>query len=42
MINLAVVIEGTNFWETGYTLEYLGLGDMTKEQILEYLHEGAL
>ena len=42
MINLAVVMEGTNFWETGYTLEYLGLGDMTKEQILAYLHEGVL
>lgn len=42
MINLASVMEGTNFWEVGYTLDYLGLGDMTKEEMLDYLHNGRL
>jgi len=40
MINLASLIVETNFYEKGYTLEYLGIGHMTKEKLLKYLHEG--
>lgn len=42
MINLASVMTGTDFYETGYTLEYLGLGDMDKDEILDYLHTGKI
>lgn len=42
MINLASAILQRDFYATGYTLEYLGLGDMTKEEMLDYLHNGIL
>jgi len=40
MINLSNVMAEQNFYETGYTLDYLGFGHMTKEEMLKYLHEG--
>lgn len=42
MINLSCVMAEHDFYKTGYTLGYLGLGDMSKEEILKYLHEGVL
>ncbi len=40
LISLASVMAETDFWRKGYTLEYLGLGGMSKEPMLKYLHEG--
>jgi len=40
MINLASVMAEKDFYKTGYTLDYLGLGHMTKEQMLDYLNKG--
>ncbi|HHW07040.1 MAG TPA: NAD/NADP octopine/nopaline dehydrogenase [Clostridia bacterium] len=40
MINLASAMLETDFYAKGYTLDYLGIGHMTKEQLLRYLHEG--
>jgi len=40
MINLASAILERDFYEEGYTLDYLGLGHMTNEEMLKYLHEG--
>ncbi len=40
MINLASAMLETDFYEKGYTLDYLGIGHMTKAQMLKYLHEG--
>ena len=40
MINLASAILERDFYEEGYTLDYLGLGHMTNEEMLQYLHEG--
>jgi opine dehydrogenase len=40
MINLANAMLETNFYETGYTLDYIGIGHMTKDEMLQYLHEG--
>lgn len=42
MINLASAILQRDFYKTGYTLEYVGMGGMDNEQILAYLHEGKL
>lgn len=40
MINLASVMVGRDFYETGYTLDYLGIGHLNREELLEYLHNG--
>ncbi len=40
MINLASAILQRDFYNEGYTLDYLGLGDMTKEEMNAYLREG--
>ena len=40
MIVLGGVMNKTNFFETGLTLEELGIGHMTKEQMQAYLREG--
>jgi opine dehydrogenase len=40
MINIASVMGKTDYYKKGYTLDYLGIGHMTKEEMLKYLHEG--
>ena len=41
MINFGnAMLPQHNFWEEGVTLEDLGIGHMTKEQMLDYLHNG--
>ncbi|MFZ5946085.1 MAG: NAD/NADP octopine/nopaline dehydrogenase family protein [Bacillota bacterium] len=40
MINLASAMMNVDYYEKGYTLDYLGIGHMTKEEMLMYLHEG--
>lgn len=39
MINLASAMLQRDFHATGYTLDYLGIGDMDKEQLNRYLRE---
>lgn len=39
MITLASVMTKTNYWETGLTLEELGIAHLNKEELLAYLHE---
>jgi opine dehydrogenase len=40
MINLASAMMETDYYEKGYTLDYLGIGHLDKEQLLKYLNEG--
>ncbi len=40
IIHLASVLNQADYWKEGMTLEKLGLGDMDKEEIEEYLSEG--
>ena len=41
MIILAGAMHKKNFFETSrYNLEYLGIGDMSKEELLAYLNTG--
>ena len=40
MITIASTMVGTNFYETGVTLEDLDIGHMDKEQLLDYLNNG--
>jgi opine dehydrogenase len=40
MINIANAMLQRDFYKTGYTLDYLGIGHMTKEEMLKYLDEG--
>lgn len=40
MINLACVMAEQDFYKSGYTLDYLGLGHMDKAAMLQYLNEG--
>ncbi len=40
MINLASAMMEVNYYQSGYTLDYLGIGHMTKEEMLRYLHDG--
>ncbi|HEY3426779.1 MAG TPA: NAD/NADP octopine/nopaline dehydrogenase family protein [Negativicutes bacterium] len=42
MINLASAILERDFYKLGYTLEYLGIGDMNKEELNAYLRDGTL
>lgn len=40
LISLASVMAEADFYEKGYTLEYLGIGHMNQEQMLAYLNDG--
>lgn len=40
LISLASVMAETDFYETGYTLEYLDISHMSKEEMLKYLNQG--
>ncbi|HHY40050.1 MAG TPA: NAD/NADP octopine/nopaline dehydrogenase [Syntrophaceticus sp.] len=40
MINLASAMLNRDFYAEGYTLDYLGIGHMTKEEMHKYLREG--
>src|SRR5699024_10707525 len=40
MIVLASAMVGENYFEKGYTLEYLGINDMSKAELLSYLNDG--
>lgn len=40
MINIASAILERDFYAEGYTLDYLGIGHMTKEEMHKYLREG--
>lgn len=40
MIHMANAMLDRDFFEEGYTLEHLGIGHMTKEQLLDYLQNG--
>jgi opine dehydrogenase len=40
LINLASVMAEQDFYEKGYTLDYLGIGHMDKAEMLLYLNEG--
>ena len=40
LISLASVMAEQDFYEKGYTLEYLGIGHMTQAEMLQYLNEG--
>ena len=42
MITLASVMVGKNYFEEGYTLEYLGIDNMSKDELLSYLNEGKI
>ena len=41
MTVLGGAIHETNYFETSkYTLDYLGIGDMGRKELLEYLYNG--
>ena len=40
MITIASVMVGKNFYESGVKLEELGIGNLDKQQLLEYLNNG--
>ncbi len=40
MITLASIMEGTDFWKTGLTLETLGIAHLDKNALNEYLRHG--
>lgn len=40
IINLASILRSENYWETGRTLEKMGLDNMTVEEIKEYVKNG--
>jgi opine dehydrogenase len=42
MISLACAILGRDLTENGYTLEYIGIDNMTKEELNDYLRTGKL
>jgi opine dehydrogenase len=42
MINLAGVMAEQDFYKTGYTLDYLGLGGLSGAEMLDYLNKGVL
>lgn len=42
MIVLASSMVGENYFEEGYTLDYIGINDMSKEELLSYLNEGII
>ena len=41
LIHLACIMAETDFWETGYTLDTIDIGHMSREEMLAYLHRGA-
>ncbi|MFT5874672.1 MAG: opine dehydrogenase [Clostridium sp.] len=40
MITIASAMIGKDYFTEGYTLEYLGIGGMSKEELIAYLNEG--
>jgi opine dehydrogenase len=40
MINLANAMMETDYYDNGYTLDYLGIGHMNRDEILDYLKKG--
>lgn len=40
MINLANAMMETDYYDNGYTLDYLGIGHMNRDEILDYLQKG--
>jgi opine dehydrogenase len=40
VITLASVINNTDYWKTGRSVESLGLGGLTKEEILQFVVNG--
>lgn len=42
MITIASAMVGTDFYETGVTLDELGIGQLDKQQLLDYLNQGVL
>jgi opine dehydrogenase len=42
LINLAGIMAETDFYATGYTLDYLGIGHLDKAEMLNYLNEGVI
>ncbi|MDR1676934.1 MAG: NAD/NADP octopine/nopaline dehydrogenase family protein, partial [Deltaproteobacteria bacterium] len=40
MITLASVMAEKDFYQSGYTLETLGIGQLSKDELLKYLDEG--
>ena len=38
--NLAAALKNENYWETGRTLDKLGLSGMSKEEIKDYVLNG--
>ncbi len=40
IINIASALNGENYWEQGITLDKLGFGEMSKEEIHSYLSSG--
>ncbi|MDR2301011.1 MAG: NAD/NADP octopine/nopaline dehydrogenase family protein [Deltaproteobacteria bacterium] len=40
MITLASVMAEKDFYQSGYTLDYLGIGHLGKDELLKYLNEG--
>ena len=37
---IASIMMETDYYEKGYTLDYLGIGQMSKEEMLNYLKQG--
>lgn len=40
MITIAAALIGKDYFNEGYSLEYLGIDNMNKEELLEYLNKG--
>ena len=40
MIVLASAMHKKDFFKEGYSLEYIGIKDMSKEELLNYLNNG--
>ena len=41
MITIASVMVGKDYYKEGYSLDYLGIGHLNKEELLDYLNKGA-
>ena len=42
IIQLASIMTEHDYFDEGYTLEYLGIGHLNKEELLDYLHNGVI
>lgn len=40
LVNIFGAVLGMDFWKTGFTLERLNLGGLSKEEVLDYVEEG--